>query len=62
MFEVWRQLKAQYDVFLVSGPKPVGEESAEEPKLDVHGVRAEPGQAKVPERAAGAPYSLERPL
>ena len=49
-------------MFLVSGAKSVGEESAEEPKLDVHGVRAEPGQAKVPERAAGAPYSLERPL
>lgn len=49
-------------MFLVSGAKSVGEESAEEPKLDVHGVGAEFGQAAVPERAAGAPHSLERPV
>ena len=49
-------------VFNVSGAKSVGEACSEEPQLNVHGAGAEPGQAEVPERAAGASHSLERSL
>ena len=47
------------DYTACSGAKSVGEASAEEPQLDVHGAGTEPCQAAVPERAAGTSHSLE---